>query len=156
MQLELVKPKITFNRLESLLIVVPFLVLVFSKIFTALANLDPHYTTTYFTFRFTNVIFFSWTLLIIPFILHLFLKQNNRGDARIVHGHIILSLLLMVSVLFTYELFTPTLVLYDFQYIGLPQQRQWMEATSSTFSLIILQSFLQLLFILYSLVKLLP
>jgi len=131
-------------------------VLLMCYFFSIFANLDVNYTTTYFTFRFVNVIFFSWSLLIIPFVMHLFLKQKNTGDQRIVHGHIILSLLLLVAVLFTYELYTPSLMAYDFQYIGLPQQRQWMEATSSTFSLIILQSFLQLLFTLYSLVKLLP
>jgi hypothetical protein len=155
MQLQLIHPKLGSPRLESLLIVVPFFVLVSTYLFSVSANLDFHYSTTYFTFGFNNVVFFSWSLLIIPFLIHLFLKQKNIGDVRIIHGHIILSLLLLVGVLFSYELYSPSFMISEHSFNRLANQRQWLEATSATFSLIIFQSFLQLLFSLYGLIKLL-
>ncbi len=154
MQLQLEYPKPSILRLENLLMLVPLISLVFILIFFNSVELDSHLQETYFSFKFQNVIVFNWTLLIIPFLLHLFLNQESIGDQRILHGHIIISLFLMIAVLFTYQLYTPNLIINQDTFLGLPNQRHWLEATSTTFQLLILQGFVQLFFIVYSLVKL--
>jgi hypothetical protein len=144
------------SRLENLLMIVPAIVLVFANLLIKSAELDTHYSSTYFTFSFGNVSFFSWAMLIIPFILHLFLKQQNKGSQSFISLHIILSLILLVSVLFTYQIYTPTNAVTNDSFWGIPIHRQWMEATFSTYALIISQFLLQLVFTMYALIKLLP
>ena len=93
------------NRMESLLMIVPAIVLIITYAFTKIADLDTQYQSTYFSFSFANIGFFSWSLLIIPFILHLFLKQQKIGSENIIVGHIVVSLLLLITVFFTYQLY---------------------------------------------------
>ena len=142
--------------MENLLMIVPGIVLALSNLFIKSADLNTHYPSTYFSFSFGNISFFSWALLIIPFILHLFLKQQNVGSQPILSLHIILSLVLLVSVLFTYQVYTPTNAIVDVSFLDMPYQRQWMEATFSTYTIIILQFLLQIVFSVYALIKLLP
>lgn len=144
------------NRLENLLMIVPCILLIISALFVKTADLDTHYSGTYFSFSFGNVEFFLWALLIVPFILHLFLKQQNIGNQAIIKGHILISILLMVAVLFTYDLYIPYNGVVSGSFWGLPYQRQWMEATTSTFVIICSQFLLQLLFSMYALIKLVP
>jgi len=134
--------------------IVPAVVLILANLLIKSANIDTHYSSTYFSFSFGNIAFFSWALLIVPFILHLFLKQHNAGSQSIISVHIILSLILLVSVLFTYQVYTPTNAVTNGSFWGLALERQWMEATFLTYALILAQFFLQLVFSIYALVKL--
>jgi hypothetical protein len=156
MILQLGNTKQVSSRLENLLMIVPAIVLVLANLLIKSAQLDSYYSNTYFSFSFGNVSFFSWALLIVPFILHLFLKQQNAGSQSIISLHIILSLILLVSVLFTYQIYTPTNAITNGSFWGIPFQRQWMEATFSTYALLLSQFLLQLVFSIYALVKLLP
>lgn len=156
MQLQLEYPKPTILRLENLLMLVPLIAFVLIMVLSNSADLDTHYQETYFTFKFQNVVVFNWILLILPFLLHLFLNQQEKGDLRIMHGHIIISLCLMIAVLFTYQLNTPNIIVNQDTFQGLPTQRHWLEATATTFQLLILQGFVQLFFMVYCLVKLFP
>jgi hypothetical protein len=133
---------------------VPLLAFVIILVFSNSVGLDSFYQETYFTFKFQNIIVFNWILLIIPFLLHLFMNQDSIGDARIMHGHIMISLCLMVAVLFTYQLRTPSFIIYYDTFQGLPSQRHWLEATAATFQLLVIQGFVQLFFMVYCLVKL--
>lgn len=144
------------HRLENLLMIVPAVVLVLANVLIKTANIDTHYSSTYFSFSFGNVAFFSWALLIVPFILHLFLKQQNVGSQSIISFHIILSLILLVSVLFTYQVYTPTNAVLNSSLWGIPFERQWMEATFLTYTLILAQFLLQLVFCVYALIRLIP
>ena len=155
MMLQLSYPKQVSARMESLLMIVPLVVLVLANIFTHSASLDTHFPDTYFSFSFGNVAFFSWALLIIPFILHLFLKQEGIGNEAILSAHIIISLAMLVIVLFTYQIYTNSGIVGS-PFLGMPYQRQWMEATSSTYALLMAQSALQILFTIYALLKLVP
>jgi hypothetical protein len=156
MMLQLGYTKQVSSRLENLLMIVPAIVLVLANLLIKSAELDTYYSNTYFSFSFGNVSFFSWAMLIVPFILHLFLKQQNAGNQSIISLHIILSLILLVSVLFTYQIYTPTNVITNGSFWGIPFQRQWMEATFSTYALLFSQFLLQVVFSVYALVKLLP
>jgi hypothetical protein len=156
MQLQLEYPKPSILRLENLLMLVPFMAFVSILVFSNSADLDSRYQETYFTFKFQNVVVFNWILMILPFLLHLFLNQQLKGDSRIMHGHIVISLCLLIAVLFSYQLNTPNIIVNQDTFQGLPTQRHWLEATSATFQLLILQGFVQLFFILYCLVKLFP
>lgn len=156
MILQLGYKKQSNSRLENLLMIAPCFALIFTTVFTKFAQLDSHYSNTYFSFAFGNVIFFSWALLILPFILHLFLKQGTIGNPNIISAHILLSLLLLVSVLFTYDLYVPINMAGNNSFFGLPYQRHWLEATTTTAILLVAQFALQAIFIIYSLVKLLP
>lgn len=144
------------SRLENLLMIVPAIVLVLANLLIKTADLDTYYSNTYFSFSFGNVSFFSWAMLIVPFILHLFLKQQNVGNQSLISLHIIISLILLVSVLFTYQIYTPTNAVTNGSFWGIPFQRQWMEATFSTYTLLLVQFLLQVIFCIYALVKLLP
>jgi hypothetical protein len=144
------------SRLENLLMIVPFIAILFTSYFSKLATLDNDYSTTYFSFSFVNVVFFSWALLIIPFLLHLFLKQQKLGNSTLINAHILLSLLLLVSVLFSYDLYMPLSSVNQESFWGIPYQRHWLEASILTFVLLAMQLFLQLVFSIYSLMKLLP
>jgi hypothetical protein len=144
------------SRLENLLMIVPPIVLILANVLIKSADLDTHYTSTYFSFTFGNVSFFSWAMLIIPFLLHLFLKQQNVGSQSIISLHIILSLILLITVLFTYQIYSPTNVVTNTSIWGIAFQRQWMEATFYTYALLIAQFLLQIVFCVYALVKLLP
>jgi hypothetical protein len=156
MQLQLEYPKPVILRLENLLMLVPMIAFVLILVFANTADLDLKYPETYFTFKFQNVMVFNWALVIIPFLLHLFMNQQEKGASKIMHGHIVLSLCLMVAVLFTYQLNTPSIIINQDTFQGLPTQRHWLEATSATFQLLIMQGFTQLFFIVYCLVKLFP
>lgn len=156
MQLQLEYPKPAILRLENLLMLVPFLAFVSTLVFSNSAELDSHYQQTYFTFKFQNIVLFNWMLLIVPFLLHLFMNHQSIGDTRLMHGHIIISLCLMIAVLFTYQLNTPFVIVNQDTFQGLPTQRHWLEATTATFQLLILQGFVQLFFMVYCLVKLFP
>jgi hypothetical protein len=144
------------SRLENLLMIVPAIALVLANLLLKSADLDTHYPNTYFSFSFGNVSFFSWALLIVPFILHLFLKQQNVGNQSFISLHIILSLVLLVTVLFTYQVYTPTNAVTSNSIWGIPLQRQWMEATFTTYVFIVAQFALQVIFSIYALIKLLP
>jgi hypothetical protein len=156
MQLQLEYPKPSILRLENLLMLVPLVAYVSIMLFSNTADLDSRYQETYFTFKFQNVVVFNWILLILPFLFHLFLNQESIGDSRIMHGHIIISLCLLIAVLFTYQLSTPNFIVNQDTFQGLPTQRHWLEATAATFQLLILQGFVQLFFMVYCLVKLFP
>jgi hypothetical protein len=142
------------NRLENLLMIVPAIILVLANLLIKSADLDSYYSSTYFSFSFGNIAFFSWALLIIPFILHLFLKQQNVGSQPIISIHIILSLFLLISVLFTYQIYTPSNIIPISTLWSHTLQHQWMEATMLTYILIIGQFLLQVVFSIYALVKL--
>ena len=144
------------NRLENLLMIVPIIILVLANLLIKSADLDSGYSSTYFSFAFGNIAFFSWALLIIPFILHLFLKQQNVGSQSIISIHIILSLFLLISVLFTYQIYIPSNIIPINSLWSHGLQHQWMEATMLTYILIICQFLLQVVFSIYALVKLLP
>jgi hypothetical protein len=156
MQLQLEYPKPSILRLENLLMLVPLMAYVSIMVFSNTADLDSRYQETYFTFKFQNVVVFNWILLILPFLFHLFLNQESMGDSRIMHGHIIISLCLLIAVLFTYQLNTPNFIVNQDTFQGLPTQRHWLEATATTFQLLILQGFVQLFFMVYCMVKLFP
>ncbi len=156
MILQLGYTKQVSSRLENLLMIVPAIVLVLANLLIRSAEIDSYYSSTYFSFSFGNVSFFSWAMLILPFILHLFLKQQNAGNQSIISLHIILSLILLVSVLFTYQIYSPTNVVTNGSLWGIPFHRQWMEATFSTYALLFSQFLLQVVFCVYALVKLLP
>jgi hypothetical protein len=95
-------------------------------------------------------------MLIIPFILHLFLKQQQVGNRSFELFHILLSVALLISVQFTYELNISTNAVENGSFWGLPFERQWMEATYSTYVLIVSQLVLQLIFCIYALIQLFP
>jgi hypothetical protein len=156
MILQLEYKKQANHHLENLLMIVPAVVLILANLLIKSANIDTHYSNTYFSFSFGNVAFFSWALLIVPFVLHLFLKQQSAGSQSIISLHIILSLILLVTVLFTYQVYTPTNTVSNGSFWGIPFERQWMEATFLTYTLILAQFFLQIVFCVYALVKLLP
>lgn len=144
------------NRFEILLMIMPAIILILANLFIKSADLNTKYTNTYFSFSFGNVSFFSWTMLIIPFILHLFLKQQVGGNRSFELFHILLSIALLISVQFTYELNISTNVSENGSFWGLPFDRQWMEATYSTYVLLISQLVLQIIFSIYALIKLFP
>ena len=144
------------SRLENLLMIIPLIAFLFTAYFSKLTALDNAYSTTYFSFSFVNVVIFSWALLIIPFLLHLFLKQQNIGNTTLINAHILLSLVLLVSVIFSYDLYIPVSTVNQQSFWGIPYQRHWFEASFQTFALLALQLFLQLVFSIYSLIKLLP
>jgi hypothetical protein len=143
-------------RLENLLMIVPAIILILANLLINSADLNTKYTSTYFSFSFGNVSFFSWTMLIIPFILHLFLKQQQIGSRTIGLFHILLSIALLISVQFTYELNISTNAVENGSFWGLPFERQWMEATYSTYVLLISQLLLQIIFCVYALILLFP
>jgi len=144
------------SKLENLLMIVPLIAVLFTSYFSKLAALDNVYATTYISFSFVNVVVFSWALLIIPFILHLFLKQQSLGNRTFINAHILLSLVLLISVLFSYDLYMPVSSVSQQFFWGIPYQRHWLEASILTFVLLAMQLFLQLVFSIYSLIKLLP
>jgi hypothetical protein len=156
MILELRHKKQVNDHLEILLMIVPAIILVLANLLIKSADLNTKYTNTYFSFSFGNVSFFSWTMLIIPFILHLFLKQQQTGNKSIELFHILLSVALLISVQFTYELNVSTNAVENGSFWGLPFERQWMEATYSTFVLLISQLVLQIIFSIYALIQLFP
>ena len=156
MMVELGYIKQKTSRLENLLMIVPLIAILFTSYFSKLAALDSEYATTYFSFSFGNVVIFSWALLIIPFILHLFLKQQNIGNSTLINAHILLSLVLLISVLFSYDLYMPVSSVNQPSFWSIPYQRHWLEASFQTFVLLAFQLFLQLVFSIYSLTKLLP
>jgi hypothetical protein len=156
MILQLRNKKQANDRLEILLMIVPAIVLILANLLIKSADLNTKYTNTYFSFSFGNVSFFSWTMLIIPFVLHLFLKQQQAGNKTLELFHILLSIALLISVQFTYELNISTNVVENGSFWGLPFERQWMEATYSTYVLLISQLFLQIVFCVYALIQLFP
>jgi hypothetical protein len=156
MILQLRNKKQVNDRLEILLMIVPAIILILANLLIKSADLNTRYTNTYFSFSFGNVSFFSWTMLIIPFILHLFLKQQQAGNKTLELFHILLSIALLISVQFTYELNITTNVVENGSFWGLPFERQWMEATYSTYVLLISQLFLQIVFCVYALILLFP
>ena len=156
MQLQLEYPKPAIFRLENLLMLVPFLVYLGILIFSNSAELDSRYQQTYFSFKFQNIVLFNWILLVVPFLLHLFMNHQSIGDPRLMHGHIIISLCLIIAVLFTYQLNTPNIIINQDTFQSLHTQRHWLEATTATFQLLILQGFVQLFFTVYCLVKIFP
>ena len=83
MILQLRNKKEVNHRIEILLMIMPAIILILANLFIKSADLNTKYTNTYFSFSFGNVSFFSWTMLIIPFILHLFLKQQQVGNRSI-------------------------------------------------------------------------
>jgi cell division protein FtsW (lipid II flippase) len=156
MILELRNKKQVTNRLEILLMIAPAIILILANLLIKSADLNTRYTNTYFSFSFGNVSFFSWTMLIIPFILHLFLKQQQVGNRSFELFHILLSVALLISVQFTYELNISTNAVENGSFWGLPFERQWMEATYSTYVLLVSQLVLQLIFCIYALIQLFP
>ncbi len=156
MILQLRDKKQVNDRLEILLMIVPAIILILANLLIKSADLNTKYTDTYFSFSFGNVSFFSWTMLIIPFVLHLFLKQQQAGNKTLELFHILLSIALLISVQFTYELNISTNVVENGSFWGLPFERQWMEATYYTYVLLISQLFLQIVFCVYALIQLFP
>ena len=156
MILQLRNKKQVNNHLEILLMIVPVIILILANLLIKSAHLNTSYTNTYFSFSFGNVSIFSWTMLIIPFILHLFLNQQQTGNKSIELFHILLSIALLISVQFTYELNISTNASENGSFWGLPFERQWMEATYYTYFLLVSQLVVQLIFCIYALIQLFP
>ncbi|TAF50495.1 MAG: hypothetical protein EAZ62_07720 [Sphingobacteriia bacterium] len=143
-------------RLESLLLFVPlflFLILYYSY---DSVSIDPYFGVTVPYILSTNIILFHIPFFIIPYLMHRFMRDQDKGHITVNYIHVLLSLFLMFSLMFTYQVVQPSFPNHGTEIFNLPDNKMWMEPSMSTYVILVFQIFMQLVFTIYSLTVLFP
>lgn len=141
---------IQLKRAEHLLWIVPLFYGIVTNITAHVDGVFMYYNGIYFTFGFFLVTFFFLAILVIPFLLHLYLRKLGERQFILSWLHVAISIFMIMAVLFIFSINLP--INPDWRYhIGeLSQYSKW--AYYNDMAIIITQVFIgiQLLFSVYS------
>lgn len=142
--------------IETLLLVAPIVMFFIFLSFYSSLSIDPYFGLNIPFIIGNNVIFIHLALFALPYLMHRFLRDKQKGNFSINLTHILLSILLLFALLFTYQINSPLYQNNAFNTVGMPAKKVGLEATIFTYLLLITQLILQLSFVLYSLILLFP
>ncbi len=133
--------------IETLLLIAPIVMFfIFLSFYTSL-SIDPFFGLNIPFIIGNNVIFIHLALFTLPYLMHRFLRDKQKGNFSINLLHIILSILLLFALLFTYQINSPLYQNNDFNTVGMPAKKVGLEATIFTYIILITQLILQLSFV---------
>lgn len=142
-------------QMELLLFAAPILFFALFSLFYKSLSIDPYFSLSIPFILSNNLLFLHAALFLIPYLIHRFLRDQAKYDSTFCFLHILLSVFLLFALLFTYQVTTPlmanTSVLYE-----LPKPPLGMEATMSTYIVLLAQILVQGLFTFYGLLQLIP
>ncbi|TXT31627.1 MAG: hypothetical protein FD136_1462 [Chitinophagaceae bacterium] len=141
---------IQMKRAEHLLWIVPLLYGIVTNNSAHVDSVFMYYNGVYFTFGFLMVTFFFLVVLIIPFLLHLYLRKLGERQFILSWLHVAISLLLIMAVLFIFSVNLPINTGWRYHIGELTQFSKW--EYYNNMAVIITQIFIaiQILFSVYS------
>ncbi len=142
--------------IETLLLVAPVGIFFIFLSFYKSLSIDPYFSLSIPFIIGNNIIVIHLALFTLPYLMHRFLRDKQKGNFSISLMHVLLSLFLLFALLFTYQLNSPLYHNNTFNTDGMPDKKVGMEATFSTYLVLAFQLILQLTFVLYSLMLLFP
>ena len=142
--------------IETLLLVAPIAIFFIFLSFYKTLSIDPYFSLSIPFIIGNNIIIIHLALFALPYLMHRFLRDKQKGNTSICVTHIILSIFLLFALLFTYQIYSPIYNNKTFNTDGMPEKIAGMGATISTYIVLGSQLILQLAFVLYSLVLLFP
>lgn len=142
-------------QMELLLFAAPIFFFVVFSLFYQSLSIDPYFSLSIPFILSNNLLFLHAALFLIPYLIHRFLRDQDKYNYTFCFLHILLSVFLLFALLFTYQVTTPLMAntsdLYD-----RPQPPLGMEATMSTYIVLLAQVLIQGLFTFYGLLQLIP
>ncbi len=142
--------------IETLLLVAPVgMFFVFLSFYKSL-SIDPYFSLNIPFIIGNNIIFIHLALFVLPYIMHRILRDKQKGSFSINLMHIILSIVLLFALIFTYQINSPLYQNNAFNTVGMPDKKVGLEATIFTYIILVTQLILQLSYVLYSLLLLFP
>jgi len=142
--------------IETLLLVAPIGIFFIFLSFYKSLSIDPYFNLNIPFIVGNNVIVIHLVLFALPYLMHRFLRDKQKGNFSINLLHISLSVILLFALLFTYQINSPLYQNTSFNQVGMPEKKVGLEATSFTYILLATQLVLQLAFVLYALILLFP
>lgn len=143
-------------RLESLLLAMPLLLFFALYHFYEALSIDPYFGVSVPFILSTNILIFHIPIFLIPYLMHRFMRDQDKGHVLVNILHVILSIFLLVSLMFTYQVIQPSSPNHGTTIFDLPANKLWMEATMATYVILSAQVIMQIAFIFYSLTVLFP
>lgn len=142
-------------HMELLLLAAPIIFFVVFSLFYQSLSVDPYFSLSIPFILSNNLLFLHAALFLIPYLIHRFLRDQNKYEPTFCFLHILFSLFLLLALLFTYQLYTPLLPNTN-RIISPPPPPLGMEATVSTYIVLLTQLIVQGLFTVYGLLLLIP
>lgn len=145
-----------YFRVEMLLLAAPILFFGLQILFYKVLFINPYLSTSVPLFLSNNLLLTQIALLLVPYVFHCFLREQDIQDSFIRKMHIALSVFLVVAGLFTYQIVHPAFPYHGPPLLETPQNQLGMEAGLATYMVLGAQVLLQLAFLLYCLIRLFP
>ncbi len=143
-------------RMESLLLGMPILLFFLLYYFYDALSIDPYFGVSVPFILSTNILIFHLPFFLIPYLMHRFMRDQDKGHFAINFLHVLLSIFLLFSLMFTYQVVQPASPQVGTPIFDFPENKLWMEATMATYIILCAQVILQLAFTLYALTVLFP
>lgn len=142
--------------MEMLLLAAPMLFSGLQILFYQVLFINPYLSASAPVFLSNNLLITQITVLLVPYVFHCFLREQDIRNTFICKIHIMGSVFLMAAGLFTYQVIQPAFPHQASPLLETPQNQLGMEAGFFTYLVLGTQVLLQLAFILYSLIRLFP
>ncbi|WP_152530900.1 hypothetical protein [Sediminibacterium sp. C3] len=134
-------------RIESLLLAMPLLLFFVLYHFYDALSIDPYFGVSVPFILSTNILIFHIPIFLIPYLMHRFMRDQDKGHVLVNFLHVALSIFLLIALMFTYQVIQPSSPDRGTPIFDLPENKLWMEATMATYVILGAQLLLQIAFI---------
>ncbi len=88
-------------RIENWLLIIPIIFIAIEKIFFGVSSFDVHLHDTYFVIANIYLGILIFILALIPFLCHFLLRTKKMGNRKILLGHVVITVLLILVFYFS-------------------------------------------------------
>jgi len=145
-----------YFRMEILLLAAPMLFFGLHFLFYQVLFINPYLSTSLPVFLSNNLLLIQIAILLVPYVFHCFLREQDARNLFICKIHVIVSVFLVAAGLFTYQIIQPAFPYHGTPLLDTPQNELGMEAGFATYLVLVAQVLIQVAFLLYSLIRLFP
>ncbi|MFY9463659.1 MAG: hypothetical protein WAP48_01145 [Sediminibacterium sp.] len=145
-----------YFRVEILLLAAPILFFGLHFLFYQVLFINPYLSSSVPLFLSNNLLITQIAVLLIPYVIHCFLREQDKYNELICKIHVLGSVFLVAAGLFTYQIVQPAFAYHGTPLLDTPQNELGMEATFATCLVLGAQMTLQLAFLFYCMIRLFP
>ncbi len=143
-------------RLESLLLAMPLMLFFALYHFYDALSIDPYFGVSVPFILSTNILVFHIPIFLIPYLMHRFMRDQDKGHILVNILHVALSIFLLIALMFTYQVIQGASPKRSESVFDVPASKLWMEATMATYIILGAQILMQISFVFYSINVLFP
>lgn len=143
-----------YFRVEILLLAAPILFFGLHFLFYQILFINPYLSSSLPLFLSNNLLIIQITVLLIPYVIHCFLREQDKYNELICKIHVLGSVFLVAAGLFTYQIVLPAFAYHGTPLLDTPQNELGMEASFATYLVLGAQLLLQLTFLIFCMLRL--